>query len=194
MVEQLTCVPRVRKVVSSNSKGWPKHTQRCKRFAAASTSTQVAVLPWRYDAEFGVIRRVNWKVWLTPAHIENRWWLSYRIFPSARSGPILCHYEPIVKSRKFPGKTLQTIVFTYHIATSQTIVYTIYGVAIQIVNSLEILERTLRISQPASCDVKIGPFHAHCSWIYANSNNNIIVCLYSAFPHSDLKAIKGFKV
>jgi len=49
-------------------------TQRCKRFATASTSAQAAVLPWRYDAEmgttklvtrFGVIRRVWWKVWLS---------------------------------------------------------------------------------------------------------------------------------
>jgi len=47
----LTHVFRVRKVESLNPKGWPNLTQRCKRFAIASTSTQVAVLPWRYDAE-----------------------------------------------------------------------------------------------------------------------------------------------
>jgi len=29
------------------------NTQRCKQFATASTSTQVAVLPWRYDSEMG---------------------------------------------------------------------------------------------------------------------------------------------
>jgi len=34
-----------------NPKDRPNLTQRCKRFATASTSTQVAVLPWRYDAE-----------------------------------------------------------------------------------------------------------------------------------------------
>jgi len=48
-------------------KGWANFTQRYKLFATASTSTQVAVLPWRYDAEmgtakivtrFGVIRRL----------------------------------------------------------------------------------------------------------------------------------------
>jgi len=38
---------------SSNPKGWPNLTQRCKRFATASTSTQVAVLPWRYDEKMG---------------------------------------------------------------------------------------------------------------------------------------------
>jgi len=31
----------------------PNLTQHCKRFATASTSTNVAVLPWRYDAEMG---------------------------------------------------------------------------------------------------------------------------------------------
>jgi len=54
MTEQLTRVPRVHKVWSSNPKGRPNLTQRCKRFAIALTSTrQVAVLPWRYDAEMG---------------------------------------------------------------------------------------------------------------------------------------------
>jgi len=69
MTERLTRVPHVRKVEKSNPKGRPNLTQRCKRFAFASTSTQEAVLPWSYDAEmgigprklvtrFGVIRRV----------------------------------------------------------------------------------------------------------------------------------------
>jgi len=31
----------------------PNFTQRCKRFATASTFTQVAALPCRYDAEMG---------------------------------------------------------------------------------------------------------------------------------------------
>jgi len=31
----------------------PNLTQSCKRFATASTSTQVAVLPRRYDVEMG---------------------------------------------------------------------------------------------------------------------------------------------
>jgi len=31
----------------------PNFTQRCKRFATASTSIQVVVLPWRYGAEMG---------------------------------------------------------------------------------------------------------------------------------------------
>jgi len=52
--EWLTCVPRVRKVESSFPKDRPNLTQHCKRFAIASTSTQVAVLPWRYDAEMGI--------------------------------------------------------------------------------------------------------------------------------------------
>jgi len=46
-------MPRVREVESSFPKGRPNLTQRCKRFATTSTSTQVAVLPWRYDAEMG---------------------------------------------------------------------------------------------------------------------------------------------
>jgi len=51
--EQLTREPCVREIESSNPKGRPNLTQRCKRFAIASTSTQVAMLPWRYDAELG---------------------------------------------------------------------------------------------------------------------------------------------
>jgi len=53
MAERLTCVPRMREVESSFTKGRPNFTRRCKRFVTASTSTQVAVLPWRYDAETG---------------------------------------------------------------------------------------------------------------------------------------------
>jgi len=30
-----------------------------KRFATASTSTQVAVLPWRYDAEMGAANSLH---------------------------------------------------------------------------------------------------------------------------------------
>jgi len=48
MAEQLTRVPEVE---SSNTKGLPNLTQHCKRFATTLTSMQVAVLPWRYDAE-----------------------------------------------------------------------------------------------------------------------------------------------
>jgi len=34
-------------------------TQRCNRFAAASKSTQVAVLPWRYDAKMGTANSLH---------------------------------------------------------------------------------------------------------------------------------------
>jgi len=51
-------VPRVREVWSSNS-GPAKSTQRCKRCATASTSIQVAVLPWRYDAEMGTANSLH---------------------------------------------------------------------------------------------------------------------------------------
>jgi len=51
MAKQLTRVPRVRELESSFPKDrWSNLTQRCKRFATASTYTQVAALPWRYDA------------------------------------------------------------------------------------------------------------------------------------------------
>jgi len=66
----------MRVVKSSFPKGQPNLKQRCKRFATASTSTQVAVLPWRYDGDghhqlvtrFGVIRgkyneRFGWICW-----------------------------------------------------------------------------------------------------------------------------------
>jgi len=51
MAERLTSVPRVPEVESLIPKSRPNLAQRCKRFPTASTSTQVAVLPWRYDAE-----------------------------------------------------------------------------------------------------------------------------------------------
>jgi len=49
MAERLTRVPRVQEVESLFPKGRPNLAQ----LATASTSTQVAVLPWRYDAEMG---------------------------------------------------------------------------------------------------------------------------------------------
>jgi len=52
-------VPRMREVQSSFPKGQPNLTQRCKRFTIASTSTQVAVLPWRYDAEKGTAKSLH---------------------------------------------------------------------------------------------------------------------------------------
>jgi len=52
MVEQLTRVPRVGRF-GVQIPDRPNLTQRYKRFATASTSTQVAVLPWRYNAEMG---------------------------------------------------------------------------------------------------------------------------------------------
>jgi len=48
MAKRLLRLPRVQEVKSSKRKGRPNLTQRCKRLATASTSTQVAVLPWRY--------------------------------------------------------------------------------------------------------------------------------------------------
>jgi len=50
MAERLTRVPRVREIWTQIPDR-PNLTQRCKRFVTASTYTQVAVLPWRYDAE-----------------------------------------------------------------------------------------------------------------------------------------------
>jgi len=41
LAEGLTRVSRVREVEISNPKNRPNLTQRCKRFATASTSTQV---------------------------------------------------------------------------------------------------------------------------------------------------------
>jgi len=57
MSERLTRIPRVREVESSNPKGRRNLTQRCKRFATASTFTQVAVLPWRYDRRWALQTR-----------------------------------------------------------------------------------------------------------------------------------------
>jgi len=59
MAEQLTRVPRVREIESSNPKGRPNLTQRCQRFTTASTSTQVTVLPWRYDTEMGTANSLH---------------------------------------------------------------------------------------------------------------------------------------
>jgi len=59
MAKRFTRVPRVREVESSFPKGRPNFAQRCKGFATASTSTQVAVLPWRYDAELGTANSLH---------------------------------------------------------------------------------------------------------------------------------------
>jgi len=37
----------------------PNPTRHCKRFATASTSTQVAVLPWRYDTVMGTANSLH---------------------------------------------------------------------------------------------------------------------------------------
>jgi len=52
-------VPHVREFERSNPQGRPYFTQRCKRFTTASTSTQVAVLLWRYDAELGTAKSLH---------------------------------------------------------------------------------------------------------------------------------------
>jgi len=57
--ERLKHVPRVREVESSNLKGRSNVIHRCKQFATASTSTQVTVLPWRYDAEMGIANSLH---------------------------------------------------------------------------------------------------------------------------------------
>jgi len=63
MAERLTRVPRVREVESLFPKDRPSLTQRCKRFANASTSTQVAVLSlWRYDARMGTANSLHFSV------------------------------------------------------------------------------------------------------------------------------------
>jgi len=59
MVEQLTRMPREREVESLNPKSRSNLTQPCKQFVTASTSTQVAVLPWRYDAEMGTANSLH---------------------------------------------------------------------------------------------------------------------------------------
>jgi len=52
MTESLTRLPRVREAIVRISSR-PYLTQRCKRFVTVSSSTQVAVLPWRHDAKMG---------------------------------------------------------------------------------------------------------------------------------------------
>jgi len=42
-----------------NPKDRQNLTQGCQRFAIASTSTQVIVLPWRYDEEMGTASGVT---------------------------------------------------------------------------------------------------------------------------------------
>jgi len=42
-----------------NPKGRPNLIQRCKRFTTASTSTQVYMLPWRYDVEMGTANSLH---------------------------------------------------------------------------------------------------------------------------------------
>jgi len=49
----------VREVKSSNRKGRPNLTHHYKRFATASTSAQVAVLPWRYIAEMSITKSLH---------------------------------------------------------------------------------------------------------------------------------------
>jgi len=59
MAERLTRVPHVREVEICFSKASQIFTQRCKRFATVSTSTQVAVLPWRYGAEMSTANSLH---------------------------------------------------------------------------------------------------------------------------------------
>jgi len=60
MAERLTRVPPVQEVESSFLKGRSNLTQRCKRFAIASTPAQVAaLLSWRYDAEMGTANSLH---------------------------------------------------------------------------------------------------------------------------------------
>jgi len=58
MAERLMRVPRVQEVLVKIP-DWPNLTQRCKRFVTVSTFTQVAVLPWRYDAEMGTVNSLH---------------------------------------------------------------------------------------------------------------------------------------
>jgi len=46
-------------VESSFSKDRSNLTQRCKLFTTASAYTQVAVLPWRYNAEMGTANSLH---------------------------------------------------------------------------------------------------------------------------------------
>jgi len=41
----------------------PNLTQHCKRFAIATTSTQVAVLPWIYNPEMSIINSLHTSAW-----------------------------------------------------------------------------------------------------------------------------------
>jgi len=59
MAERLTRVPREQEVENSFLKGLPNLTQHCKRFTTASTSTQVAGMPWRYDAGMGTTNSLH---------------------------------------------------------------------------------------------------------------------------------------
>jgi len=59
IAELLTRMPRVREVESWKPKGQPNLAQRYKRFATASTSTQAAELPWRYDTEMGTANSLH---------------------------------------------------------------------------------------------------------------------------------------
>jgi len=47
MAKRFTRVPRVREVESSN----PKRPAKLQTVTAVSTSTQIVVLPWRYNTE-----------------------------------------------------------------------------------------------------------------------------------------------
>jgi len=58
VAERLTRVLRVREVII-RIPGRPNLSQRCKWFATASTSMQVAVVPWRYDAEMGTVNLLH---------------------------------------------------------------------------------------------------------------------------------------
>jgi len=51
-------MPRVPEIWGSNP-GPAKFDKRCKRFATVSTSTQVAVLSWRYDVEIGTANSLH---------------------------------------------------------------------------------------------------------------------------------------
>jgi len=58
MAERLSRVPRVREVWSSNPEPAKSYTA-LQRFVTDSISTQVAVLPWRYDAEMGTANSLH---------------------------------------------------------------------------------------------------------------------------------------
>jgi len=54
--------------------------QRCKRFTTASASTQVAVLPWRYDVDMGTVKGNN-RISRTIVILYSRFYLKYRFRP-----------------------------------------------------------------------------------------------------------------